>query len=243
MSAALFAAKILGLLVGQPFVLAYGDDNVFIPETGLVTAAPSTLHAPGTVLVPDAEAMVCPPTYVPHAIRWCPTRCVGFILETPEAAKPRRLPNTQPMGFARSGCNDHPIPLPSGITGNTQAIRVVKLCWRFTICAFLCGAETSSVSCVSDLLLAPVLVFTHSCAFDVGVHIVTTDAAIDCACAIPRITRHQVAFWVAAFRTLTENVPVVVEERARSRAEIAVATVSRVVVSMVPVYMVITSLP
>ena len=110
LSATLFAAKILGLLVGQPFVLACGDDNVFIPETGLVTAAPSTLHAPGTVLVFDAEAMVCPPTYVPHAIRWCPTRCVGFTSETPEAAQPRRLLYAQPMGFARSGFLEHPIP-------------------------------------------------------------------------------------------------------------------------------------
>ena len=102
--------------------------------------------------------------------------------------------------------------------------------------ALVCGAECSCASCVSALLFAPVLAFASPCFLDVGVHVVAASAAVFCALAVLRIARHQVALRIAALWMLTEDVPSIVEKRARSGAVVIIATMCRVVVSMVLVH-------
>ena len=66
-------------------------------------------------------------------------------------------------------------------------------------------------------------------------HIVATRAAVPAAPAVFPVA-HQVAFRVAALWILTEDVPAFVQKRARSGAVVVIATVCRVVVSMVLVH-------
>ena len=100
----------------------------------------------------------------------------------------------------------------------------------------VCGAECSCACCVPDLLFAPILALASPCFLDIRVHVVATRAAVYAAPAVPPIARHQVALRIAALWMLTEDVPSIVEKRARSGAVVIIATMCRVVVLMVLVH-------